>query len=346
MTLSILNQLRDAPSFFADKGIKIVAIGDIALDRTFLCHTPAPGSHNIGAGEEIFDIERDNHGSVGSANCTVLFCKSLGTRSLLVTMIGDDDEGNQVQQLLMRDGIENRCLVLSGVQTVTKWRFLLQNGPSGDYEFRFRADKDPEERDSYALAEEAIREPGFLDWLRDELIESDGILLNDTEKGFLSRSVVASFGTAIREANADRAQRGLTQLLVAVDPKRDWEKFRGLPIDVLMPNEREAALQVGMSDAHDFGADASLIALAERLYSRYGTHFPRIVVTLGRHGAALLEAGSDGAMLYRYPGFDATFPPPKRMKRRGDAASRLTAATCSPPRWYSAAPRVRTIKRL
>ena len=58
----------------------------------------------------------------------------------------------------------------------------------------------------------------------------DGVLLNDTEKGFLSPKVIETIGQIIRDANERRTQAGRRPIIVVVDPKKDWDKFLGFPL--------------------------------------------------------------------------------------------------------------------
>src|SRR5205085_1120515 len=141
------------------KGKKIVIIGDIALDRTFLCHLSPPGLHATHGGETIFDIVSDDFGTVGSANCTSFFCNSMEANSVLLTVIGNDQEGARVKEVLKLEGINAEYLELDGIQTVTKFRFFEFSDDTGVYKMRFRTDKEPDYNLSYIKAREKISEP-------------------------------------------------------------------------------------------------------------------------------------------------------------------------------------------
>ena len=57
------------------RGRKILVLGDIALDRSFICDAAPPGFHAVHAGEAIFDVRSggDDYGTIGSAYNTCLF---------------------------------------------------------------------------------------------------------------------------------------------------------------------------------------------------------------------------------------------------------------------------------
>jgi len=189
MSLAVLNELQNNHWMF--QGIKIIALGDIALDRTFLCTKPRV-EHATHGSETIVDVERDDLGSVGSVNCTSEFCVNMGADSLLISIIGHDEEGKIVQDVLAKNGIRNQLLEIEGIQTVTKIRFFLYDKNQGGYTLSFRADKETYEKLdlSYVKSEALIKRPDFQTWLVDELSTSDGLLINDTEKGFLSTTAL------------------------------------------------------------------------------------------------------------------------------------------------------------
>lgn len=298
----VLQDIKRSPAKFESH--TIVVVGDIAFDRTFRCKSSPEGAHARHGAEEIFDIEPqpdgDDFGAVGSSNNTALFCRSFGVRAYLFTAIGPDDEGNRVRQLLSKD---DECLTLTSMQTVTRMRFFVYNSSADSYVMKYRMDKDPAADLCYAEASRLITEPGVIQRLRERLESCDGVLLNDTEKGFLSPKVVDTIGQIIRHANEHRTQGGCRPIIVVVDPKKDWGKFVGFPLDVLKPNAPEASGAASLSAAKDSPSTEAIRKVAERLFEKYGAAFPRIVITLGRNGAAILEGRNGLGQVTHYPGF-------------------------------------------
>ncbi len=223
----------------------------------------------------------------------------MGSESRLITMTGRDPEGDRVAEILAASGVSARQLKVQGVQTVTRHRFFVYNPGAHCFEFLFRVDKDPDPS-SYARAEEVITKDGFLDWFEGEAETANVILFNDTDKGFLSRSVLLTLESRIREVGERRASKGLKRPIVVLDPKTEWEKYKGLTVDILKPNHIEACMVTHLPDL-DFREDSNLMKLVNRLYEMYREHFPSIVVTLGPLGAAAIKCHEPGPTVFRHP---------------------------------------------
>jgi bifunctional ADP-heptose synthase (sugar kinase/adenylyltransferase) len=247
---------------------------------------------------------------------------------MLVTATGDDPEGDRVAEVLAAGGTPARQIKLRGMQTVTRLRFFAGDAGPGRFRLVLRTDKDPDSDLSHLRAEEEVCTPTFLDWWEQEAERSDAILFSDTDKGFLSHRVLAALNERTLRASARRVERGERPLLVIVDPKRAWEKYIGLKVDVFKPNDTEAAGAVGLP-RRDWSVDVNLELLARRITERYGRHFPRIVITLGEHGAAMVVAGDPGPGILRYPGVSARTPWAGIAMHCGDMfASALALALC------------------
>jgi len=296
----ILDRLLENERLF--ERMKILVIGDVALDRTFRCSMAEAGTHATHGGETIYDIldGGDDYGTVGASNNSLVFSRSLSVRTALVAAVGSDPEGDRVEQVLQEAGEHLLLLRLDGIRTVTRLRYLIWNPRSKRHEFLFRFDKDPDIPLSYRKAEERIREDDFLDRFESEATASDVIFFNDTDKGFLSRGVLTSLHERIERAAAARSSKGLKRPLIMVDPKVEWEKYKGLHIDILKPNYVEACKALGLPPL-DVGDASNLRMLAERFESRYGDVFGHLVVTLGPLGAMVLNRSGATADLTLHP---------------------------------------------
>ncbi len=284
------------------EGKKILAVGDIALDRTFRCTPAPPGTHAIHGSEGIYDIFNggDDFGAIGASYNTLAFCRSLDVRSTLVSVAGTDPEGDRVEQILRDAGQRFLLLRLPDTQTVARIRFFVLDRRANRFELLYRFDKDPDIPLSYVKAEHAIHEDGFLDRFETEAADSDVVLFNDTDKGFLSAGVVRALGDRIERAASMRTAEGLKRPLVIVDPKAEWDKYRGLNVDVLKPNNIEACKALSLSGS-DLRNASSLEKLGHALFSRYGGAFHHIVVTLGSLGAAVLNSSDEEAEFILHP---------------------------------------------
>jgi bifunctional ADP-heptose synthase (sugar kinase/adenylyltransferase) len=300
MSLSVLNRLRDDPHFF--KGKKILAVGDIALDRSFLCREAPRGVHATHAGETNYDIETrgDDYGRVGATNNVCLFCISCECDTALLTAIGSDNEGARVKELLTQHGVTSKCLKLDGIDTVTRLRFFVFNENERAYELKYRMNKEPHLEPAVRRCEQLIDRTDIRKWILKELATSDALIVNDFEKGFLSRPVIQSLAKMLAKANKKRAEAGLPNVITIVDPKNNWEKFIGFPVTFLKPNHKEACHAVGIEDM-DLSVLANQKRLAENVFRKFGEYFQGIIITLGGDGALFVEAKAAGAEIYLFP---------------------------------------------
>jgi bifunctional ADP-heptose synthase (sugar kinase/adenylyltransferase) len=328
MPLSVVENLAANPSLFAAR--KVLVVGDIAFDRTFLCRKAREGEHARHADETIFNVvERgDDFGAVGASNNTCVFCTSLGADSLLFTLTGADPEGDRVAEVFAVTRTAVRQLRVQGIQTVTRLRFFTLREGSNRFEMLFRVDKDPDVATSYQKAEELVRDERLLDWFESEAQKSDVILFNDTDKGFLSAGVLAALGRRIRNQKAFRVLHGQGGPLVVVDPKTEWEKYQGLDVDVMKPNHVEACKVLGLPQC-DPGSHADLETLGQGLYLRYGKRFANIVVTLGRHGAVVLKGHGSAPSLSLHPPIPPVESPDGAATHCGDMFASALALSLS-----------------
>jgi bifunctional ADP-heptose synthase (sugar kinase/adenylyltransferase) len=301
---SVADDFLRSPAIFHGK--RILVVGDIAMDRTFLCDSAPPGRHAVHAGESILDVRPhgDDFGSIGAAFNACILSKAVGADSVLVTTTGDDPEAERVAHVFHETATRVRQIRLSGIQTVTRLRFFVNDPGTGGFRLLLRVDKDPDSGLSYSRAEAEVPTPDFLDWWEREAEKSDAILFSDTGKGFLSRRILVALDERNRRASDRRASAGKRPIVVIVDPKREWEKYFGLQIDVFKPNSVEASGAVQMPQ-RDWSVDDHLRRLAGRLVKRYGKVFPTMVITLGEHGAALVSADGAQTSLQHFPALPA-----------------------------------------
>lgn len=305
---------------------KVTVIGDIAFDRTFLCHVPSPGFHATHGRETIFDADEDDRGSVGSANTTCLFHSSFGVRTVLLTTIGDDDEGKRVEEIVNAQRSSSRLMTISGSNTISRYRFFVKNETAGSYDLKFRIDKEPDFKRVGNKSHEEISRPDFLDWFCGELADCDALVFNDTEKGFLTENVLTILGKGIDDENKSRREKGGKDLIVVVDPKNTWNKFSHLPGALIKANLKESRSAAGM-DESQAASEPELLQLFRRLNTACDARFPNIIVTLGGDGAALLQIDCGGSTLYNFPAIKSPYARFKIATHCGDIfTSALTLA--------------------
>lgn len=337
MGLALFSELSRNPRLFSR--LSLVVVGDLALDRSFYCRPSVPGYHAVHGSETIYDVERDDHGELGSAATPCFLAAGLGIRAHLFTLLGQDPEGRRAKEILGAGGIPFTALELAGVQTVTRYRFYVREERRGIYDLKFRMDKEEADHGPvFARAAREARTGSFLSSFAAEIARADAVYFNDTAKGFLSRELLRELSALLSAERARRASAGRRTLLVVVDPKNDWDKFIGLPVDVFKPNDREVFNALGRP-WHE-GALVSpkgLRLLARDLVLRFGEAFPTMVVTLGRHGALLLEAKKENGLAQRFPALELFPMPPHAATHCGDMfGAALTLALAHGASLYAA----------
>jgi D-beta-D-heptose 7-phosphate kinase/D-beta-D-heptose 1-phosphate adenosyltransferase len=189
---------------------------------------------------------------------------ALGARALLVGVVGLDDAGAEIGRALAATPEIAGCLVATPARpTTVKTRFV-----SGGHQL-LRLD----EEDTGALDE--TTEARLIAEFETALARSDVVVLSDYAKGVLTDKVLAR---TIALARAARKP-------VIADPKRaDFSAYRG--VDVLTPNEQEAARAADVSCDDDAGA----VRAGERALAQADAG--AVLVTRSAKGLTLVRRGA------------------------------------------------------
>ncbi|WP_006786346.1 bifunctional D-glycero-beta-D-manno-heptose-7-phosphate kinase/D-glycero-beta-D-manno-heptose 1-phosphate adenylyltransferase HldE [Thiorhodospira sibirica] len=231
---------------------RVAVVGDVMLDRYWSGlvarispEAPVPVVH-------IQDV----HDHLGGAANVALNLAQLGVQVSLSGVIGRDEAGHTVTQLLARHGISNALLTHPQHPTITKLRILSQ------HQQLLRLDFEQPLRDWDSRALE--------DTLSARLATGVEVLvLSDYAKGTLQE---------VSRLIALARARGIA---VLVDPKsRDFSRYRQATL--VTPNRAEFEAVVGHCvDEH------SLSERGEAL--RAAMHWPALLITLGERGMLLLR---------------------------------------------------------
>ncbi|MBF0455272.1 MAG: bifunctional D-glycero-beta-D-manno-heptose-7-phosphate kinase/D-glycero-beta-D-manno-heptose 1-phosphate adenylyltransferase HldE [Magnetococcales bacterium] len=240
----------------------VLVVGDIMLDRYLWGEVtrvspeaPVPVVRLTGETE-----------SAGAAANVALNLTNLGIHSRLVGLVGDDDEGRRLRDLIAMAGIDG-----SGIRTLYKRPTITKTRIIGGHQQMLRIDLEetspvPEE----SLDKLLVR---ILQQLDQKPIPG-ALILSDYGKGVLTERVCQ---TIIRAARA-------LGVPVLVDPKGvNYEKYRGAT--TLTPNRKELATAI------PFPIDdlPGLLEAGEQLRKKLDLDF--LTVTLSEQGIALLEEG-------------------------------------------------------
>ena len=206
---------------------------------------------------------RDRKDALGGAANVAQNVAALGARVELVAVVGRDDAGARLTQMLTALGGEPRGLVKTSRPTTTKTRVLARS------QQLLRVD---EEVDSDCLDSEVEALIAAVDRA---VADADALVLEDYNKGVLVAPVIAR---AI-------AQARIKGIPVVVDPK--YHNFFGYKgATVFKPNRRE--LEAALGAAVDLEHPDALPLVLERL------GVENLLLTLSEKGMALVQTADGG----------------------------------------------------
>ena len=245
---------------FRDKTVLVV--GDLMLDRylwgevaRISPEAPVPVVRLTGETE-----------SAGAAANVALNLTNLGIHSRLVGLVGDDDEGRRLRDLISQAGIDG-----SGIRTLYKRPTTTKTRVIGGHQQMLRIDME----ETAPVAKDALDK--LLERILDQLTRKPipgAVILSDYGKGLLTEHICQTTIKAARKLN----------IPVLVDPKGiNYNKYRGAT--TLTPNRKELATAIPYSIDDLPG----LLAAGEKLREELELDF--LTVTLSEQGIALLEKG-------------------------------------------------------
>ncbi len=237
------------------KKYNILIIGDIMLDKYIFGNIDKISPE---APVPVFETISNKEKPGGAAN-VALNIKSLGSNPVLLSIAGDDRDGNKLLKLLKENEIDTSNILRDFKKITTVKTRLMANG-----QHVLRIDEEnPVPVDSET--ESIIREM-FMDILEENDI--DAIIMQDYDKGLLGENLIGFFVQKARERN----------IFISVDPKfNNFYNFKN--VDLFKPNlkEIEVALNRKISTDKD-----ELEKAADELYSIL--NYKNLFITLGDKG--------------------------------------------------------------
>jgi rfaE bifunctional protein kinase chain/domain len=239
-------------------GRRILVVGDLMLDeylhgsvRRISPEAPVP----------VVEV-RERRCLPGGAGNVAANLRALGSEVVLVGLVGADEPGRQLRQLLEEEQIECSLLVTAERPTTTKTRIIAGHQQVVRVDREVTSDSSGEELAALQAA------------VHTALPTVEAVILQDYDKGVLAEPLVAAI---LAEARA----RGVP---VAVDPKRRrFFQFSG--VTLFKPNLREAAEALGWLITSEAEEDAAGHELVRRLGCEH------LLLTLGERGMALYRPG-------------------------------------------------------
>ena len=231
---------------------QVLVVGDVMLDRYWY---GAVDRISPEAPVPVVRVTREEErlGGCGNVAFNVV---SLGAQASLLSVVGDDDNGQRVRQLLDASGIQTHLGSDPQLQTTVKLRII------GRQQQLLRADFESEPR-SEVLASQTRQ-------FHTLLPQHQAVLFSDYGKGGLTH--IADMIAAARDA----------KLPVLIDPKgSDYSRYA--QATVITPNRAELQQVVGRW--HD---EAHLLQLAQAL--RHDLKLDALLLTRSEEGMSLFDA--------------------------------------------------------
>lgn len=195
------------------KGIRILVIGDIVLDRYIWGKVSRISPE---APVPIVEVTNDSFLLGGAANVANNIV-ALGGRASVTGVIGNDRAGEVVKDLLRERNIELAIFEDSRPTTV-KTRVIAHNQQV------VRFDKE----DKSTLSGKVLRR--MIDYIKGSLREFDAVILSDYKKGVISKALIGEVLKVSKPAKK----------FLAVDPKvGHFHLYKG--VSIITPNLSEAA---------------------------------------------------------------------------------------------------------
>ncbi|MCX6075037.1 MAG: D-glycero-beta-D-manno-heptose-7-phosphate kinase [Campylobacterales bacterium] len=224
-------------SLFQDAHPRILVIGDLMIDHYLWggCERISPE-----APVQVVDIYRETT-LLGGAGNVINNLVALGAQVSIAGVIGDDDNGEELQEMLLSLGVSCEGLMTQeGRKTSKKSRIIASNQQILRYD---RESKDP-------ISSESV--DAVIAYSQTQIELCDIVILSDYGKGVITETVAQGVIRAAKKVGKK----------VLVDPKgEDYSKYRGAYL--LTPNKKEASEATGIVICDDPSLRQALLFLKE-----------------------------------------------------------------------------------
>jgi D-glycero-beta-D-manno-heptose-7-phosphate kinase len=216
--------------------LKVAVVGDVMLDTYWWGHVERISPE---APVPVVSVDKKEY-RIGGAGNVALNTVAMGAATAVLTVLGNDAEGDRLTELLQQQGINGRYMVRTDDRVTTnKIRIISRNQQMMRLDEEATADITPELEDRLLYA-------------FDELVATENpqvVILEDYNKGVLTPRVIQRIVAVCREQG----------ILTAVDPKRkNFFAYQG--VDIFKPNLKE------VKEAFNIIAAGSLDALLKDIH--------------------------------------------------------------------------------
>jgi D-glycero-beta-D-manno-heptose-7-phosphate kinase len=195
--------------------LKVAVIGDVMLDTYWWGKVDRISPE---APVPVVAVSKKEQ-RIGGAGNVALNLQSLGATVSVLSVLGKDDDGEQLKALLQDNNISTKYLVYSQQRiTTNKIRIISRNQHMMRLDAEIIHDIDKPDEDQLLKAVE-----NYI-----TAVSPDIIILEDYNKGVLTQNVIAKIITLCQQHN----------ILTTVDPKRkNFFAYKG--VDIFKPNLKE-----------------------------------------------------------------------------------------------------------
>ncbi len=248
------------------KNRNICVIGDIMLDKYI-----SGNVNRISPEAPVPVVEVSNeYVTLGGAANVVNNLRALGANALLFSVIGKDNSGKRIKELLKEINVKSNFLITDTLRKTTcKIRIV-----SGNHQI-VRVDYEIAEPISNKIADELINN------FKDNIDKFDAVIISDYNKGVITPYLLSNIIKLCRDNG----------IFIAVDPKQNnMGVYSGA--NVITPNQKEAGLPFGKNLLYW----DDLVFVIKEIKNRY--KFDAVLITRGEHGMMLYD---DKNELYEIP---------------------------------------------
>jgi rfaE bifunctional protein kinase chain/domain len=243
------------------KGKKIAIIGDLMLDRYIWGKVSRISPE---APVPIVDMESEQVRLGGAANVAQNI-KSLGGNPYLLGIVGDDNSGK-----ILIDMLKERAFPVDGIITDQSKPTTVKTRVIAHDQHVVRIDREDKKDVSNDI------EKRLLHILKKIITSVDGIIIEDYNKGVLSKQIIKSVISTGR----------LNKKNITVDPKFN-NFFEYTDVTVMKPNRKEIEEVLGIRLKSRDEINAAGLTLLRKLNAE------NVLLTLGEQGMSLFESSGE-----------------------------------------------------
>lgn len=254
--------------FAAFDNIRVGVIGDVMLDTYMWGHVERISPE---APVPIVALEKKEY-RIGGAGNVALNLKALGAKPHVLSVMGDDEDGQRLDGLFREQGIGTNCLLTSTNRVTTnKMRIIGRNQQMMRLDREITKPLRSEEEELFIERVSAF--------LEDE--KPSVVIFEDYNKGVLTKHVISELLKRCAAAG----------VITTVDPKRkNFFSYRG--VDIFKPNLKEA--KEALNIIEEGSSPALLDAIHQALNARL--HHKISLITLSEKGAYFSD-GQSGTII-------------------------------------------------